>query len=121
MKSLLLFLMFASSLNFTQETKLSGRYFVDFKNKNLQKDGFIDFNKDSFSLKHSNLLPYSGTIKYNRTLTSLESEFDPNIIIDFKTSEIGKDTISFQVHNRKSGVMNYLDVSVNSGKFIKAR
>ena len=121
MKHLLIFLIFAISLTFTQETKLSGRYYVDFKHNNFQKDGYIDFNKDSFSLKHSNLLPYSGTVKYYTSLTSLESEFDPNIIIDFRTSEIGNDTISFQVHSRNSGVMNYLDVSVNSGKFIKVK
>ena len=121
MKHLLIFLIFAVSLTFTQETKLSGKYYVDFKNENSQMDGYIDFNNDTFSMKHSNLQPYSGSIKYYRTLTSLESGFDPDIIIDFRTDEIGKDTISFQVHSRKSGVMNYLDISINSGKFIKMK
>ena len=102
----------------TQESKLSGRYFVDFKNDNFQKDGYIDFDKDTFTMKHSNLLPHSGTINYGRTLTSFE-DINSDIIIDFRTEDIGKDTINFQVHNKKVGPINYLDISVNSGRFIK--
>ena len=70
-------------------------------------------------MKYSNLLPYSGTVNCSRTLTSLISDFIPAVIIDFRTNEIGNDTIKFQVHNRKATPINYLDVSVNSGSFIK--
>ena len=70
------------------------------------------------TMKYSNLLPYSETVNYYRTLTSLKSDFNPDIIIDFRTNEIGNDTIKFQVHNRKAGPINYLDVLVKRGIII---
>lgn len=118
MKLTIIFTTFLIGLTITQESKLSGRYFVDFKNENFQKDGYINFDKNTFTLKQSNLLTHSGTINYGKTLTSFEY-INSDIIIDFRTEDIGKDTINFQVHNKKAGYMNYLDISVNSGKFIK--
>lgn len=120
MKELLFIAIFSLGFVFPQETKLSGRYFVDFKNDNFQTDGYIDFYGESFTMKHYNLLPYSGTINYYKTLTSLQSSSSSDIVIDFQTNEIGKDSIKFQVHSKKSA-MNYLDISVNSGTFIKVR
>lgn len=63
-----------------------------------------------------------GNINYGKNLTFLEGgNLYSNIILSFSTKDIEKDTIDFQVHDKKGGVMNYLDVSVNSGKFIKIR
>lgn len=118
MKYFLIFLMFP--LLFAQEAKLNGKYYVDFENDFFQKDGYIDFEESKFTMKHSNLLPYHGTIKYGRTLTYLETGFNPDMIIDFQTNKIGKDTIRFQVRDKSSGG-SYLHFSVNSGKFIKVK
>ena len=121
MKHIIIFITFLIRLIFTQEDKLSERYFIDFKNDNFQKEDYIDFHKNTFTMKHSNLLPYSGTVNCNRTLTSLISDFIPAVIIDFRTNEIENDIIKFQMYSRKAGIINYLDVSVNRGKFIKIK
>lgn len=119
MKSILIVILLG--LSFPQTTKLNGKYYVVFQNENFQKNDYIDFNQTTFTMKRSDLLPYSGNVNYGKTLTSIESKLYPNIIIDFRTDEVGKDTIHFQVHSKNSEAMNYLDVSINSGKFIKVK
>ena len=119
MKSI--FITFLICLVFNQDSKLSGKYFVEFKNENSNKDYYIEFNKNTFKIIQSDSIKDSGKIKYGKTLTSLDNSFNSDIIIDFRTDEIGKDTINFQVHSKKVGVVNYLDVSVNSGRFIKIK
>jgi len=118
MKLIIIFTTLLMSITITQESELSGRYFIDFKDDSFQKDCYINFDKKNFTLKQTNSLTHTGTINYGKTLTSFEY-INSDIIIDFRTEDIGKDTINFQVHNKKSGPINYLDISVNSGKFIK--
>lgn len=65
-------------------------------------------------------LKSKGTVNYGKNLTFLEGgNLYQNIILSFSTKDIEKDTIIFQVHDKKEGVLNYLDVSVSSGKLIK--
>ena len=121
MKLIIIFTFFLVGLTINQDTKLKGRYFVAFKNKNFQKDGYIDFDNKTFTMKPTNLLPYSGTVNYYRTITMLKSDSDKDIIIDFRTDELQNDTIKFQVHCKKAGVINYLDITINQGKLIKIK
>ena len=118
---IIIFTIFLTGLTINQDTKLKGRYFVAFKNKNFQKDGYIDFDNNIFTMKPTNLLPYSGTVNYYRTITMLKNDFDKDIIIDFRTDELQNDTIKFQVHSKKASVTNYLDTSINQGKLIKIK
>ncbi|WP_284652354.1 hypothetical protein [Flavobacterium terrisoli] len=104
-----------------QEVKLEGTYKIEFTQKSYQKDCNITFNGNAFTMRDSRFLPYTGTISYSERLTSISSEFNSDIIIDFKTNEIGKDTIYFLVHDKKATPMNYLDISVNSGRMIKVK
>lgn len=120
MKEILVITIFLFGFIFFQETKLSGRYFVNYKNDKMQQDGYIDFNGDSFTMKHYNLLPYSGNIQYYKASALLQKKFDSDIIISVEAKEIGKDTIKFYVHDRKY-TNNYLDISVNIGTFIKVK
>ncbi len=122
MKELILFTSILFGIICVQDSKLNGRYIVKFKNETaFQQNGYVDFKNEIFTMKYNNLLPHNGKIKYYKTLTSIEEDNNSNIIIDFRTDEIGKDTINFQVHSRNCGIGNYLDVSINSGKFIRIK
>lgn len=101
--------------------KLNGTYKVEFNNNSNQKDGYMTFNDSVFTMRNNHFLPYNGKVEYYKTLTSISSEHESNIIIDFRTNEIGKDTINFQVHDKDIVKMSYLDISVNSGKMIKIK
>ena len=48
MKSI--FITFLICLAFNQDSKLSGKYFVEFKNENSNKDYYIEFNKKTFKI-----------------------------------------------------------------------
>lgn len=108
-----------------QETyKLSGLYHYSFgHNNSISESGTITFNDSVYSL-NSRRLPKGnkciGKIEYGNCIL-LEKLTNPDLIISIREDEIQKDTISFTVHNRKSPYMNYLDVSVSSGKMIKQK
>ena len=99
-----------------QSQKLKGSYYADFNN--FYQNGYIDFKEDTFTLKHFNLLPYTGTIEYNKHTTYLYGNFDSDIILSIKPEELGKDTIKFKIHNKRA-TSSYLHIYVNEGKFIK--
>lgn len=120
MKVLLITAILYFGFTVLQEKRFSERYFVQYKNEKMQQNGYIDFKDYSFTMKHYNQLPYSGTISYNPALIYLQRDSDSDIIISVKTNEIGKDTINFQVHDRRSS-NSYLHISVNSGVFIKIK
>jgi hypothetical protein len=105
-----------------EKSSLKGSYKLEYKNATYFKNGIIVFNDSIYSMDLSEDLNSNGTINYGKNQIYLEGgNVYPNIILSFSTKEIVKDTIIFQVHNKKSYVMNYLDVSVNSGKLIKIR
>ncbi len=113
----LLFFFFSSQ----QKASLSGSYKFEFKNSSYLQNGTIVFNDSVYSMELTKSLKSVGNINYGKNLTSIDGFLYPNIVIDFSTKDIEKDTIDFQVHNKKGGVMNYLDVSINSGKLIKIK
>ena len=103
-----------------QENKFSESYFVQYKNDKMQQNGYINFKDNSFTMKHFNSLPYSGTFSYDPSLIYLQRNSDSDIIITVEAKEIGKDTIKFYVHDKRS-LNSYLHISVNSGVFIKIK
>jgi hypothetical protein len=114
----LLFFFFSSQ----QKKTLKGVYKLEFKDTSLMQNRTIVFNDSVYSMEITKNLNSKGIIKYGKNLTFLkEGNFYPNIILSFSTKEIEKDTIDFQVHKKNSKTMNYLDVSVNTGKLIKIR
>lgn len=114
----LLFFFFSSQ----QETSLNGSYKLEYKNPTYFQNGIIFFEDSVYSMDLSRNLKLKGTINYGKNLTYLEGgNVFSNIVLSFSTKDIEKDTINFQVHDKKGGVMNYLDVSINSGKLIKIK
>ena len=102
-----------------QKKSLKGIYKLEYENTSLHQTRTIVFDDSIYVIKTGVNLNQRGKINYGKTLTTMEGIFYPNIVINFDTKDIDKDTIIFQVHNKKGGVMNYLDASVNSGKLIK--
>lgn len=100
--------------------KINGRYQAVYTNKAIQNGGYITFKGDTFKMEPFQFLPYEGKIEYYESLTTMVSDFNRNLIIDFSTADITKDTIPFQVHDSRSG-LSYLEFSVDSGKFIKVK
>lgn len=101
---------------------MNGSYKLEYKNTAFFQNGKIVFNDSVYSTDLNKNFKSKGTVNYGKNLIYLEGgNLYPNIILSFSTKDIEKDIINFQVHDKKGGVINYLDVSVNSGKLIKIR
>jgi len=120
MKYILFLLAILFSFSNQERKSLKGLYKLEYKNTFTYRlhNGYITFDDSIYVMETPKNFKVNGTVKYYKTLTLLEGNIYPNLLIDFKTEDIEKDTITFQVHDRHSGG-NYLDFSVNSGKFIK--
>ncbi|MGO4772194.1 hypothetical protein ACEN2I_11050 [Flavobacterium sp. W22_SRS_FK3] len=86
-------------------------YFMNQKDKVVFKDSTYTF---------SNKFIQSGKISYGHNLL-LENFTSSDIIISISKKQIGKDTMVFYIHNKKGPAMNYLDIAVGKGKFIKIK
>lgn len=109
------------SININQNTdKLNGRYNYLIKDDNsyIQKDK-ITF-KDSVFAFDNKFLP-KGRISYGRNVILLENFINTDLIISISKDQIEKDTIEFNMHDKKSPVANYLDVASGKGRLIKIK
>lgn len=108
------------SINFNQETdKLNGRYnyLLEDDNVYVQKDK-ITF-KDSVFVFDNKYLP-KGKISYGNVIV-LDNFINRDLIISIPKDQIKKDTILFDMHDKKSSAANYLDEVVGKGKLIRIK
>jgi hypothetical protein len=99
---------------------MDGTYKIEYANMAL-KDGTITFDGTAFTMRNAIFPTQSGMITYGKNIISLISEFDPDIVINFRASDMGRDTINFQVDNKKIAPVSYLHVAVNRGRLIKVK
>ena len=121
MKFLIAFIFFSLSLiqiKTYQDSHLNGRYKIIFKNQCFTTYNCINFKDKNCEFLIDRFPLYFSTINYGQTTLTINSP-QPNIIFQFKTSEISKDTIPFTIHNTNSEYMNYLHISIGSGELIK--
>ena len=114
----LLFFFFSSQ----QKTSLNGSYKLEYKSTTHFRfqNGIIVFEDSIYSMDLSKSLKSKGIVTYGKHLTFIDGgNVNPNLVLSLSTTDIEKDTISFQVHNKNGSIKNYLDISVNSGKLIK--
>ena len=103
-----------------EDNKLKGKYYVDFEGK-LYQNGYIDFKDSIFSMKHFNLLPYTGKIQYSRNDAYLYINSSKDVFFTIRNENLNKDTIKFGVHSKSATPSNYMDISIGGGKFIKLK
>ena len=106
--ALFLILMLTSG---SQSDKLYGNYRLKFTNSN--EYSFIRFSGDFCFIRTINSQTVKRFITYGSGTTTF-NHINEDIIIQFYTSDIKKDTIKFTTHNRNSGG-NYLDISSGNG------
>jgi hypothetical protein len=108
------------SINFSQKTdKLIGRYnyLIEDDNSYIQKDK-ITF-KDSIFAFDNKYLP-KGKVSYGNVIL-LDNFINTDLIISIPKDQITKDTILFNMHDKKSSAANYLDEVVGKGKLIRIK
>lgn len=101
----------------TNKTSLNGRYKIVFKNYYTTYN-YINFKDKNCEFLIDHFRSYVSTIEYGKTISIIKTP-QSNILIQFKTSEISKDTIPFTVHNTNTVYINYLHITIANGKLIK--
>jgi hypothetical protein len=107
-------------VNLDQKTdKLHGRYnyLIEENNLYIQKDK-MTFN-DSVFVFDNKYVP-KGKISYGNVIL-LDNFINTDLIISISKDQIKKDTIPFNMHDKKSASANYLDEVVGKGRLIKIK
>ncbi|OOV20108.1 hypothetical protein [Flavobacterium sp. LM4] len=120
MKSFILIITFFF-INFgNQETdKLIGSYYFICENGYFTNQNDKIIFKDSTYAFSNKFIP-SGKISYGNSIL-LDNFTNSKTIISIPKNQIEKDTMIFYIHDRNGFVMNYLDIAVGKGKFIKIK
>lgn len=108
-------------INFSnQETnKLKGSYyFISETGYFMNQNDKVIFKDSTYTFSNKFIL--SGKISYGQNLL-LDNFTSSNIIISIQKNQIGKDTMVFYIHNTKGPAINYLDIAVGKGKFIRIK
>ena len=101
------------------DVKLKGKYKLEYNNHNIPSY-VVTFSDSIYFKKSSRLISTTkGKIEYYKNIVTMSDE-NSNLRIDFFKEDIEKDTIRFGTKDL-NGKVNYLDISINSGKLIKIK
>ncbi len=115
---IMIILNFLSISNFQNE-KVRGNYKFEVGKISRYYNAKIQLKDSIFILTFSNARKKIGKINCHSTRTSFN--IDVNSIIDFRTSDLRKDTIEFTIHGKKSPIPNYIDKSIDVGYLIRTK
>jgi hypothetical protein len=109
------------SLTLSQKTdKITGRY--DY----LIAEGDLYVKRDQITFKDSvfvfdNKYMPEGKVSYGENIILLDHFINTDLIISISKDQIQNDTIEFNMHDKRSPVVNYLDVSTGKGMLIRTK
>lgn len=103
-----------------QESKLLGKYKMEYEEKYHSQNGSIIFNDSIYERKLVNGKVIKGKIVYKEFSIELK-DAGTNLQMDFYRGDINKDTIFFGTRNLSNKPADNNEIIINAGKLIRIK